>query len=249
MIKNVVLFCAIILTIYSQTVAQDSIRITEYKNTIRWNITPIAIVGPKSIVLGYERTIKPYQSFSINLGYLEIAPFTNDDGEEIHFFDQQSKGGLDISGDYRFYFQKENKYKAPHGLYWGPYMSYYGLWQDASLNLIDNGTIVNTISYQGSFNMYSIGVQIGYQFVIKNRFTIDLIMIGPSYTYYDLNMKLHFNQDIDTDDPFYQDLYNIIKDSSPILANFLKDQSFEANGRLKFSYYGFRYGIQIGYRF
>ena len=209
----------------------------------------MAVVGPKSFVLGYERIVKPYQSFSFNIGYLEKSKFTNEEGETIQFFDQDARGGLDISADYRFYFKKENKYLAPHGLYWGPYAAYYGIWQDASVNLLKDGAIINKINYQGSFNMYSIGAQIGYQFVIKNRFTIDLIMMGPSYTYYDINLKLQYEQNIDPDDPFYQDLYNKIKDSSPALASFLKDKTFDASGRLKFSYYGFRYGIQIGYRF
>jgi hypothetical protein len=74
-------------------------------------------------------------------------------------------------------------------------------------------------------------------------------MLGPSYSYYDINLGLSYKNPIDPDDPFYQDLYNIIKDSSPALASILKQDQFNANGRLKFGYYGFRYGIQIGYRF
>jgi len=228
----------------------DSIPNTkEYKNIIRWNITPMVMVGPKSLVLGYERTIGDWQSFSINIGYLEMAPMENEDGSPIEIFDQNTKGGFDISGDYRFYFKKKNKYKAPDGLYWGPYASYIALWQDASVNLIDNDAVVNTIFYNGKFSMLSIGVQLGYQFVIKDRFTIDLILMGPSYTYYDLNLALKYEQNINPDDPFYQNLYKIISETNPVLANFIRKGSIDASGRLNFSYYGFRYGIQFGYRF
>ena len=219
------------------------------KNIIRWNLTPMFLVGPKSIVLGYERVLKKNQSFSINIGYLEKAPLKNKEGETIHIFDHSTNGGFDISVDYRFYFKNRNKYPAPDGLYWGPYMSYYGIWQDASINLIDNNIVKNTVHYNGSFRMYNLGLQLGYQFIIKERFSIDLILMGPSYSYYDMNLKLKFDTEISIDDPFYQDLYEIIIDSSPWLGNFIKDQSFESHGRLRFSYYGFRYGIQLGYHF
>ncbi len=249
MIKFILLLLSIIFAFGNILFAQETKDTNDYKNTIRWNLTPIFVVGPKSLVFGYERIIKPHQSFSINIGYLEKSPFKNEKGEPIQFFDQQSKGGFDFSADYRFYMKKENKYKAPHGIYWGPYISYYGIWQDASINIFENSSHVNTVSYKGNFNIYNIGIQIGYQFVIRKKITIDLILVGPSYSQYDLNMNLSFDNPIDTDDPFYQNLYEIIKDSSPALANFLKQEQFEASGRLKFWYYGYRYGLQIGYRF
>jgi len=233
----------------AKAIDNDSTKIKVRKNIIRWNMTPMFVVGPKSLVLGYERILNNNQSISINLGYLEKAPLTNEEGETIQFFDQSTKGGFDFSIDYRFYLKKRNKYPAPDGLYWGPYASYYQIWQDASINIIDKNTIKNTAYYNGSFSIYNIGLQLGYQFIIKEKFSIDLILMGPSFSYYDLKMGLQFDTDIDIDDPFYQDLYEKIKNSSPWLSQFIKDQSFEASGRLKFGYYGFRYGIQLGYLF
>ena len=212
-------------------------------------MTPMAVVGPKSLVLGYERIVKPWQSFSINIGYLELAPYTNEDGEVIEFFDESKDGGFDISADYRFYFKKRNKFAAPDGLYWGPYAAYYGLWKDASVKIIDNGVIKNSANMDGSFHMISGGVQLGYQFVIKERFTIDLILMGPSLTYYSLDATLDFELDVNPDDPIYKEIYDKILAESPTLANFVKNKEFSAGGRLKFLSYGFRYGIQLGYRF
>jgi len=228
--------------------AQDTL-VSKYKNTIRWNMTPMAVVGPKSLVLGYERMVKPWQSFSINIGYLELAPYVNEEGEVVEFFDKSKDRGIDISADYRFYFKKRNKFAAPDGLYWGPYAAYYGLWKDASLNIIDKGAVKNTANMTGSFNMISGGVQLGYQFVIKERFTIDLILMGPSLTYYSLDANIDFELDVDPNDPIYKEIYDKILAESPALANFIKNQEFSAGGRLKFLSYGFRYGIQLGYRF
>ncbi len=219
------------------------------KNIIRWNPTPMLLVGPKSLVLGYERIIKKGQSISINIGYMEKAPLEDQDGVPLKIFDQSTRGGLDISLDYRFYFSKRNKYPAPDGLYWGPYIAYYGLWQDASLKIIDKGSVKNTVYYKGDFQMYSLGLQLGYQFIIKKRFSIDLILIGPSYSYYDLNLNLRFETDIDINDPFYQNLMDYLKENSPFISEFVKNKSFSANGRLKLNYMGFRYAIQFGYHF
>ncbi|MCK5856485.1 MAG: hypothetical protein KAG64_03285 [Bacteroidales bacterium] len=244
-------FLTVLLLLFATTSAYaidtDSTKVR--KNTIRWNPTPMFVVGPKSFVFGYERVLKNNQSISMNIGYLEKAPLTNEEGEVIQIFDQSSKGGFDFSLDYRFYFKKRNKYPAPDGLYWGPYTSVYQVWQDASINLLDGTAVKNTVHYNGSFTMYNLGLQLGYQFIIKDRFSIDLILMGPSYSYYDMDLKLRFDTDIDPDDPFYKELLEKISESSPLLEQFLKNQSFEASGRLKFSYYGFRYGIQLGYHF
>jgi len=242
-----IILIILLMSMSFQAISQDST--SARKNIIRWNVTPMFVVGPKSLVLGYERLLENSQSFSINLGYLETSPMTNEEGDPIQFFDESNKGGMDISLDYRFYFKKRNKYPAPDGLYWGPYASYYGVWQDASINLIDNDVIKNTANYKGRLNMYNVGVQLGYQFILNKKFSIDLILMGPSFSFYDLNMNLTFEKDIKTDDPFYQDLFEKIKDSSPWLSQFIKNQKFEANGRLKFGYYGFRYGVQLGYHF
>ena len=183
------------------------------------------------------------------MGYLEKAPLTNSEGEAIQFFDQTTRGGFDISIDYRFYFKKRNKFPAPDGLYWGPYTSFYELWQDASINIIDKSAIKNTAHYNADFKIFNLGLQLGYQFVFKNRFTVDLMLVGPSFSYYNFNMNLKFDTDIDSDDPFYKDLYDKIVSSSPFIGEFIKNRNFEADGRLKFGYYGYRYGVQLGYHF
>ncbi len=248
--KQILLAFSIILLLLigNSVYSQDTIS-TNYKNTIRWNITPMAVVGPKSLVLGYERMVNEWQSFSVNIGYLEMAPFTNEEGEVIQIFDENNKGGFDFSADYRFYFKNRNKFAAPDGLYWGPYTGYYGLWSDAEMKIIDKNVIKNTANVNSSFHMISAGVQLGYQFVLKERFTIDLILMGPSLTYYNINAELDFDLAVDPNDPIYKEIYDKILATSPKLAAFVENREFSTTGRVKFFSYGFRYGIQLGYRF
>ena len=86
------------------------------------------LLGLKNVVLGYERVLNSSQSFSINLGYLELPDFEDEDGKTIEFFGLSDKGGYVIAADYRFYLQDRNKYPIPDGLYWGPYGSVINLY-------------------------------------------------------------------------------------------------------------------------
>jgi len=227
---------------------QDSTKVR--RNIIRWNLTPFFVVGKKSFVFGYERILKnKNQSFSINAGYLEKSRLEDKDGNPIKIFDQSARGGFDITADYRFYMKSRNKRPAPDGIYWGPYAGYYTVWQEGSMNLMDNDVVKNVVYFDGRLQMSNIGIQLGYQFVFKHGFTVDLILMGPSFTFYNLNLGLDFKTDIDPNDPFYNDLMEYLKDNTSFLAEFIRNQSFEADGRLKFSYYGFRYAIQLGYNF
>jgi len=240
----------IFLFIFSNIEASDTLLLPARKNIIRLNLTPMSVVGPRSFVLGYERVVKPWQTFSVNVGYLEKAPLEDADGVPIKIFDQESKGGMDISIDYRFYSKKRNKNNAPDGLYWGPYASFYNIWQDGSLNLLnDKGGIVNTIEFNGSLSIYNAGVQLGYQFVFKKHITIDLILMGPSFSLYDLDLGLKFKTEIDPNDPFYEDLMNFLEHSNGFLATLIKNREISSTGRLTFPMYGFRYAFQVGYNF
>lgn len=229
--------------------SEDSLFFDNHRNTIRINPTPNFVLGSGCVVIGYERIVKPYQSFSVNIGYLQRTPTLSEYTSGPKVFDEKNRGGFDFSLDYRFYSKQRNKRPAPDGLYWGPYTSYYGLWWDASADFIVDNIKVNTAHMETKFNMYNIGVQLGYQFVIKERFTIDLILVGPSISVYDINLGLKMETETDSNDPALEDLLELVEDSAPFLSEILKNQSFDTSGRIRFGYYGFRYGLQLGYRF
>jgi len=229
--------------------AQDSLAHSNKRNTIRWNPTPMALIGPKSIVFGYERIINPNQSISINIGSLIKRPFTNKYGQEIHLLQEHNNGGFLGSIDYRFYFKNRNKRLAPDGIYWGPYFSYYKLWFEGSSEILENGASVNTVYFDTKFEMINAGIQIGYQFVIAKRFTVDMILVGPSYSYYRFNVKFNADVDLDKDSEFYKNMQYLLEHIAPGLSTVLDDQQLNSSGKLNFSYYGFRYLVQFGYRF
>lgn len=229
---------------------EDSTRTALRKNTIHWNVTPILIVGPKSIVLGYERVVNNHQTFSFNIGYLEKKPSTNKDGEPLNLFDESSNGGFVISADYRFYFKRRNINPAPDGLYWGPYAGYYKLGFEGKSKIFDIDGVESTFGVSGSLQLLSVGAQLGYQFLLFNdRFAIDLILMGPSITRYVFDLGIDGGVAFDPNHEYYDDVKDILNFLIPGAGIILDGQEFSQTGRLGFSHIGFRYGIQLGYRF
>lgn len=246
--KNIITL--IFITVVFTAAAQDADSLIERKNIIRWNVTPMMVVGPKSVVLGYERVINKHQTASMNIGYLELRPMVNREGKEIRLFENQSRGGFDLSADYRFYFKKRNVNPAPDGLYWGPYFAYYNLNYEGRGNLVEDGIVVNSLTVKSNFNMISLGAQLGYQFIIKERFSIDLMLMGPSYTFYRLDNNFHFDSALDENSQVYQEIKELYQSIVPGGNLVLTDDiDFSSQGRVKFRTAGFRYGIQLGYCF
>ena len=85
-----------------------------FKNTIRFNITNPMLFSWKFNVVGYERVIKDYQTVSVNIGRTALGAFVLSN-DSIDLIDQYNDKGFNFSVDYRFYLQKENKYRAPRG--------------------------------------------------------------------------------------------------------------------------------------
>jgi len=228
----------------------DSTEVRERRNIIRWNVTPMAVIGPKSIVLGYERVLKNGQSISVNVGYLEMAPRVNDEGETVQLFGDVKRGGFLVSLDYRFYFKNRNKFPAPDGLYWGPYASIYNLRFDGVSKVFDNtGNQVNTVGINANLNMYNFGIQLGYQFIIKKRFSVDLMLMGPSFTRYSLDLGFEADIALDPDDPFYQGMEKLLNRLVPGAGVILDGADYNVKSNTAFNFIGYRYGVQIGYVF
>tara|TARA_R110002050_G_scaffold204327_1_gene339687 strand:- start:176385 stop:177149 length:765 start_codon:yes stop_codon:yes gene_type:complete len=229
---------------------EDSIQVKTRKNIIRWNITPMAVIGPKSFVLGYERVLKNNQSISINAGYLELAPRTNTAGDVVQLFGDVKRSGFDFSVDYRFYFKNRNKFPAPDGLYWGPYTSLYNLKFSGQSHVYDdNNVLINTVGIDAGITMYNIGAQLGYQFIIKDRFSVDLMLMGPSLTRYSFNLAFNADVALDKDDPFYIGMEKLLSTIVPGSEVILDGADFNVQSKTKFNSFGFRYGVQIGYVF
>jgi hypothetical protein len=220
------------------------------KNVIKWNLTPFLLWSYKNINIGYERVVSPYQSFSVNAGYFELPQFSASLLDSLNIENSTDRSGYAFSGDYRFYFKKRNKRMAPDGLYWGPYGSFHHSQFKNKIVILNQDPAVNAL-FGGKINIISAGVELGYQFIIKEKLSIDLIFMGPSITLYNFNMTLGAEGEgnFDPDDEYLQAIYDILKAKIPGFDKLVEDGEVTTSGSNINMGLGLRYVVQIGYRF
>lgn len=233
--------------------AQDTLATNEIKprkNVIRYNLTP-SFLGFNSYIFGYERIIKPYRSFSINVGYLALNKDKEITNEEYDLVGSRYSSGLSIVADYRFYLKKENKFAAPRGIYLGPYYASYIMKSNRTLRSTDTSLGNPEIDIDVKLNFQNIGIQLGYQFLIKNRFTIDLVFIGPSISNYHFTMTSTENLNLTEPQIDYaiDALKDILLEKKSWVKNLFNEDGIDTKGNRSTWGLGFRYVLQIGYNF
>lgn len=220
------------------------------KNVIKWNMTPFILWSYKNINIGYERVLSPYRSFSVNAGYFELPQFSANLLDSLNIENSTDRSGYSFSGDYRFYFKKRNKKMAPDGLYWGPYGSFHHSRFENKIVLLNQDPALDAL-FGAKINIAAVGVELGYQFIIKERLSIDLIFMGPSISLYNFNMTFgaEGEADIDPDDEYFRAIYDILKGKIPGFDKLIQDGEVTTSGVSYNTGFGLRYMIQIGYRF
>jgi hypothetical protein len=242
--KRLILILACSITVIAAE-AQQVIDSLNRKNTIKLDVTSYWLYR-NAIVLSYERTTKPNQTFALTAGYQEF-PRTSTLGSRIAVKEDNNKYGLKFGGEYRFYLAKENKYKAPHGVYIGPYFTFHQFKNERTIEVDNNGTLEEA-NLTTKFQILNIGFQIGYQFVLNNRWTLDLVFVGPSVSNYRFNAKLDGNYTFDTGDIQNEIILDLI-DTFPLLGEVIDEKEATSKGKLDVWAYGYRYQFQVGYHF
>jgi hypothetical protein len=222
----------------------------EFKNTFRFNLTNPIIFGNKSIIFGYERVLNNNQSFSINIGQTGFPKLGIVSSEDLKVESILKESGFHISGDYRFYLSKENKYHAPRGVYIGPYYgyNYFDKKHSWKLNSTTSGFDGN-VNSDLSLRIQTFGVEMGYQFIFWKRIALDFILIGPGVGIYSLQAKL--DTDLSQEDAtlFFEKLNDALADKFPGYNATIGEDEFKKKGTKNTTTLGYRYVIQLGYRF
>lgn len=230
----------------SLDIKQDSTNMFLKRNVLKWNLTPM-IWDIKNINLSYERATSEHRSFSINAGYFVLPTGSLADSFNIN---KTSKNfGFSVSGDYRFYFKKRNKNFAPDGLYWGVFGSVHYYEFESSFEVIDSDIAKGDFILNGNLGILSAGVELGYQFVLKNNLTIDLIFMGPSISRYSGELGISGDLQVDEESEYIKAIYDVIVSKFPGADKLLKEKNISSKGNVFSIGPGLRYMIQIGYRF
>lgn len=256
-LKNLFIFVFVFLVSATKLSAQTTDAVAkpekEFKNTIRFNVTNPLIFGGKSLIFGYERILKNNKSFSINIGQAALPNFENGVSDEFKSNTILSEGGFHISGDYRFYLSKVNKFSAPRGVYIGPYYSYNRFSKAHDWEYTEEGsTTPKEFNSDLNFKIHQIGFELGYQFIFWKRFSVDLILIGPSLAGYKVKSEVSGNLTDEERQLFFEKLNQALKDKFPGYSGSIgedADGEFEQSGYTSTTSLGYRYMINLGYRF
>lgn len=224
---------------------QETEQPEQRKNTIKFDATAQLIYN-NAFNISYERVTKPNQTVAVTVGYQEFPKITNL-GAGIKGRKISDNTGFKFGGEYRFYLKKENKYLAPRGVYIGPYFTFLNFNIDRTIEVDNNGT-PETAILNSSFRVTNLGFQMGYQFLLNNRWAIDLILIGPSVSNYSAKVNLGGTYTFDKDDIQNEIVLKLIE-RFPALDQLITDKELNSSGRLDTWAYGWRYQLHVGYHF
>jgi hypothetical protein len=225
---------------------KDSTRV--FKNTININVTNPMIFGDKYNVIGYERVIKDYQTAVISLGRFGFPKFASFDTDSLSLENEYNDKGFHVSLEYRFYLKNENKHAAPRGIYLGPYygFNYFSReshWQLNSDNY--NGEVITNMNMMANL----LGVQLGYQFILWKRLTIDMILLGPGWWYLNLETKFSTNLDPEDEERLLEEINDMLEEKFPESDLVIQGGDFKAKKTTSTTVAGLRYMINLGFRF
>jgi Protein of unknown function (DUF3575) len=227
--------------------SKDSVRRMKiWKNIIKVNLTSNVIY--RSPLIEYERIVKKNQSFSVQVGLIALPFGSSRNSDSLHYQSSVKKIGYSATVDYRFYLAKENKDPAPHGVYIGPYVSYYHFDNERNMQI---GNSPEPLLLKSKLDIISIGGQLGYQFVLgkRKRWTIDCIVIGPSITKYKVDMSLNGTIDPSQINDDLSKILQGVANQFPLVGNLLNKQTVNFTGKAETWSAGLRYSIHAGFRF
>jgi hypothetical protein len=231
---------------YSQK--QDSLK-KDRKNSIKFNLTNPMFFGSNNYIVGYERTIGKHQSFSLHVGTFSLGRIISFDTDSIKGLSKKVNSvGVSLSGDYRFYLAKENKYNSPHGLYIGPYFAVNSFKRNFEFS-------ANTEAFTGQLNadfrfvVSTLGFQLGYQFVFWDRVSLDMILFGPGVSVYKLKAGLSTSLSVEQEAELFKKINEKLGEKIPGYSLVINPGEFEKSGSIKTTSIGYRYIVMIGFRF
>lgn len=220
-----------------------------HRNVIKFNPTPMLLLGNvNNITLSYERLFGRQISASVQVGYLLFPRLFDDTIAGLIAIYDRSRFGVNLAADFRYYPGIRNRRPAPDGLYLGAYISYYGFQFSNHFDIL-YATADQNGHLEGRLNIMNIGLELGYQFVFWKRFTVDLLMFGPSVSRYGRDLTISGELDPDEIGNINQEVADKIFARFPALKTIFSGEDLKINGARTNLGIGFRYSIQLGFHF
>lgn len=215
------------------------------RNTVKLDITSRWLYR-QAYVISYERVINPRRTMGLIIGY-QTLPEVRFFGDNITVNRDIRAAGFKLGAEYRFYLARENKYAAPRGVYLGPYLSFNNFHNEREIT-VDNAGTPEYATLTSNINVLNVGVQLGYQFVFNDRWTLDFSFLGPALSNYNASLDLAGTYNFDPDNISSEILEDLVT-RFPALGDLLGGSTVTSNGRMNTWAAGFRYQLLVGYRF
>jgi len=222
--------------------AQDSI-VPDYKNIMKVNTAALLF---SNISLLYERKLNEHWTVLAGTGYRwgGSVPKVFGLGDVIVSSETNGIRGFSITPEVRYYFNFCECGGSPSGLYaglYGRFTKYYG---SLTFN-VWNGSEYYDALVTANLREVGGGLQLGYQFIFKQRFTVDFMFAGPRLSTYKLKADLE-SDDLEALVSAIEEKINERREAigmDPITIE--PSSELEAN----FGFKNFRYAIGFGFRF
>ncbi len=199
----------------------------------------------RNVSLFYERYFREKWSFQMGAGYKVNGKLPKVVGLSDFVITSNTHGirGLSLAPEVRYHFRQCDCDRMT-GLYAGAYGKFTWLYGDLTFNHW-NGTNYVDVGGAGDLKEFGMGLQLGYEFIFKKRFLVDLYFMGPrfSFEYLSMNVDSDFAQEVipKIEEELNKRLEALGLDpvEIPVSPEFTVD--FHMNN--------FRYGIGVGYIF
>lgn len=217
-----------------------------YPNIVKINSLALLF---NNISLVFERGIIPKVSAGIGVGYkyagTEPKLFSINNSDIKVNIDKIQ--GFSITPEAKYYI-KSCDAKQLDGFYVGLYLRYTGYNTGANFDYLPEDSPPEYYRSDIGLNEFGVGLELGYQLIIKKRFSIDFLFLGPRFSSY--HMTYEFNQPLNQE--FLGDLseyLNEVVDRLGFDYNVDIQKDGEAKANTSFSFANTRFGLSLGFVF
>lgn len=219
----------------------------KYPNVIKINSLALPF---SNISMTYERALLPRFSFLVSAGY----KYSGDEPQILNannstiIADMKKITGYSFTPEVRYYL----KSCEPHlleGFYAGLYLRYTFMNTGVEFTYFPEVELqVEAYDADLALSEFGVGIQLGYQLMLWERFSIDFMFFGPRASRYDIQYE--FDQEVTQD--FLDELsdqINEILNQFEIDYNVQLEQKGGTKANARFTFANVRFGIGLGFAF
>ena len=217
-----------------------------YPNIIK--INSLALVF-SNISLLYERGIIPRVSAGIGVGYKYAGTEpkilqVNNSTIGVHLGNIQ---GFSITPEARYYLKTCDP-RQLEGFYASLYLRYTGYKTAAGIQYTPENSIAEKYDADIALNEYGVGIQLGYQILLWERFSIDILFFGPRFSSFNFGYKFNQKPSQEFLDDFSEYLNEVVDRLGGDYNVDVKPEG-KASARSAFPFASMRFGISLGFAF